>query len=154
MSSRVAAYGFLGKWSGDVRRDRYLMPSTAKSPLRDFRLYALLVWPDAFSGGELLLSLKVQNKDYQWKERLIGPEPLGRYRPEPSLETAHASVPLGRRSEPGRFHTFVGDEPLGWSALVNSAETAGSLSDTPAGAVAVRWSGALRGLLLLGTRHP
>lgn len=149
------------------------MPSTVKSTLRDFRLYALLVWPDAFSEGELLLSLKVQNKDYQWKERLIGPEPLARYRPEPSLETAHASVPLEMRGpgtgvrgparsgsdtgarypNPGsRFYTFVGDEPLGWSALVNSAETAGSLSDTPPGAVAVRWSGALRGLLLIGTR--
>ena len=146
------AYGFLARYLGDVRRDRYLMPASAAAPLSDFKLYGLFVWPDPFSEQDVLLSLKVLSKEGLWKEQLPCPEPLRRYTPPIALETALACAPTLWHQHPGRFFTWVGDTPLGVSALVNSPQTSAALESTPAGPVAVKWSGGLRGLLLLGSR--
>ena len=170
---RVAAYGFLGRFAGDVMRDRYMMPTSVsgvrvpgagigsgsdRSPetgdrSSSFRLFSLVLWPDVFSTEEHLLSLKVRSKEGIWKERLVSPEPLGHYVPPVLYETVlGAVVPPAMRTHPGRFLQFVGDEPLSWASLVPSSKEATlALPTSLSGAVAVGWSGALRGLLLLGT---
>ena len=154
MTSRVAAYGFLGRYRGDVRRDAYRMPSSISAPLRNFRLYGVMCWPDSFSEDEVLLSLKVQSKDGSWKERLLSPEPLRRYQAPMDWSVALGCVPPVLRHEPGRFFTFVGATPESWIALQNTPQVTSELRETPPGAVAVRWGGALRGLLLLGMVTP
>lgn len=175
MSGRTSAYGFLGRYPGDVRRERYLMPASVHSPLRGFQLRSIVVWPDVFSEDGLLLSLKVQSREGPWKERLISPEPLRRYTPSVNYETAlSACVPPEMRGPgsgvrgpvrsgsdtgnrcpaPGsRFIEFVGEAPLSCDALAPSSEAFVALSGTPMGPVSVGWSGALRGLLLVGSLH-
>ncbi len=150
MTSRVSAYGFLGRYSGDVQRGSYRMPSSPAAPLQNFRLYGLVAWPDPFSADDLLLSFKVQKREGQWAERLTSPQPLRRYLTHTFYDTALACAPLELRARSGRFINFVGETPYGWTVLTNSPETAAELQSTPAGPVAVRWSGGLRGLLLLG----
>ena len=152
MSSRVAAYGFLGKFPGDVMRDRYLMPCSVHAPLSSFRLFSLVLWPDVFSEEENLLSLKVRSREGIWKERLVSPEPLRHYVPPVPYETAlSAVVAPAMRSHPGRFFQFVGEAPLSWTSLLHPREASLDLPTSLSGPVAVGWSGGLRGLLLLGT---
>ena len=149
---RVAAYGFLGKFPGDVMRDRYQMPCSVHAPLSSFRLFSLVLWPDVFSEEEHLLSLKVRSKEGIWKERLVSPEPLRHYVPPVKYETVLAAVvPPSMRTHPGRFFQFVGDSPLSWTSLLHPREASLDLPSALSGAVAVGWSGGLRGLLLLGT---
>src|SRR5512143_4149637 len=122
MPGRVSAYGFLGRHGGSVRRNAYRMPSTVAVPLRDFRLYAVVLWPDPLSEAELLLSLKIQSKEGSWNERLSTPVPLRRYVPRISFDTTIACVPQGVRSVAGGFHEFEGESPYGWSSFVNEPD--------------------------------
>lgn len=155
MSGRVSAYGFLGKWPGSVRHRTYRMPSSVSAPLRHWKLFALALWPDDLSGGSLLLSVKAEESYGHWVELLPTPTALRSFVPEGvDAELAvKAAVPERLRREPGDFHTFVGDTPLAWQRLerVPSAPTWGTLA--PRGPVAVRWEGALRGLLLVGMEY-
>ena len=155
MAERVVAYGFLGRFPGDVMRDRYQMPCSVHASLSNFRLFSLVLWPDVFSEEEHLLSLKVRSREGIWKERLVSPEPLSHYVPAVNYETALGGVvPLVMHSHPGRFFQFVGDAPLSWTSLVHPREASLDLPSSLSGAVAVGWSGGLRGLLLLGTVQP
>src|SRR5882672_6190794 len=111
-----------------------------------FQLYALLVWPDVFSDGEVLLSLKVQSKEGSWKERLISPESLRKYVTTVPIESVLGALPPSWQAMPGRFYSLMGEGPFAAHALVNLPKTTQALRDTPPGAVAVRWTGGLRGL--------
>lgn len=145
----MLAYGFLSRFAGDVQRGHYRMPSSVHAPLQHFQMHAIALWPDVFSDEGLLLSVKVQTPRGLWRERLLQPEPLSRYTPPVKFETAREGcVPPQLRLGPGRFDVFVGETPLSWHALTPAPSAA--IEGCAPGPVAVRWSGALRGLLLLG----
>jgi hypothetical protein len=154
MPGRVSAYGFLGKWPGSTRHRTYRMPSSAHAPLRHWTFWRLALWPDPLSGDELLLSVKAEERYGHWQELLPAPVKLRDAVPrDVDLDLVLAgSVPERLRKEPGDFFTFVGETPLGWPRLTESV-TLQLSSPKNGGPVAVRWSGALRGLLLFGMEH-
>lgn len=154
MPGRVSAYGFLGKWPGSVRHQTYRMPSSASAPLRHWKFWQLALWPDPLSADDLLLSVKAEERYGHWQELLTGPVKLRDCVPgDVDLDLALAgAVPERLRSEPGGFYTFVGETPLSWPRLTESV-TLHTLAPKNGGPVAVRWTGALRGLLLFGMEH-
>jgi hypothetical protein len=165
MSGRVSAYGFLGKWPGSVRHRMYRMPSSVSAPFRSWQLLSLSAWPSGEGFGfqvsgsgsnprapspePLLLSVKVEKEYGHWQELLPEPRALAEFTPrDVGIDLAiGGAVPERLRKEPGDYFTFVGECPHGWERLNDSR---GLLSSAPRGPIAVRWDGALRGLLLVG----
>lgn len=103
------------------------------------------------SPPELLLSLKTMNRDGQWKEFLPSPQPLSRYVPPfVPFDTLAACMPQRVADAPGSFYDLVGHAPLNWHRMENGGSVTVELQQLPPGSLALRWTGGLRGLLVLG----
>lgn len=173
----IAGYGRIARFPGATLTEAWRMPRVDAGPW-GFRPYAVLLWPErrqearkqrseeAQSGSgashlpsfpasalppQLLLSLKTMNRDGQWKEFLPSPQPLSRYVPPfVPFDTLAACVPQRVADASGPYYDLAGEAPLNWHRMENGGGVTVELYQLPPGAVSLRWTGALRGLLVLG----
>mgnify|MGYP001605681560 CR=1 FL=1 len=79
------------------------------------------------------------------------PQPLAKYiPPDAPFENVAACVPQRVADGRGDFFELTGQAPLNWHRMDNGGAVTVELHTLPPGALALRWTGALRGVLILG----